>query len=1409
MTGRWRAWLDETHSDNFELLRHFAGSFFDSEMLSVPGEWAKVAAGIFAALVSIGFVAFTTFYELFNSMEGHLTRPEIFSQIRANEFVFIGLAAGAAALFTALQWQSLFPAKRDCLALAGLPVSARQIFFAKFAALALIFAVFVLAMNLPWAVEYAMTTAGHWENDPSSFTVIAANFAATGGICVFVFFSLLALQGILLNILPGRRFGSASLAVQSAVLIFTLGALPLYNRQPVAGWWPSVWFVRLWESMIQGPASASRDALLAMTVSAALAFLAYLLSYHRYRRLLLEGQTGRPAGPVPSGPGVRWGARLLDLWMPDPRQQTAFAFIWKTLLRSRTHRLILLAYGGIALGAITKGALDMPRPSLRDEGLYGLIVALAPVALSLLVTLGLRYLFALPESIRANWLFQTTDRDASAAWLAAVERFVVWCGIAPLFVATLPAAVAIFGWTRAFAAMLLGFCAALVWFEAMFREWRKLPFTCSYLPGRQPAWAILLRYAFAAMLVAPAGQLILSCSDDPMGFLALFTFEAALWYRWRARRRRMWAECRLTYDELPDEAIMSLGLRQPSEPVPASNREAAVIEPAFEPTLLAPRLLPDAWRDEIREERRHPSVVLETLWEDVRFGCRLIRRNPLFATVVILTLTIGIGINASVFTVFNSVALRPHVSSHPETFLRIAARARWQGTTRPVSYDEYVNLRENARTVRLLTAFRYYPAVVGDTTLSERAGIVVSCNFFALEGLNRPLLGRLFVPNDCAAPGQMPVTVISESLWRTRFGADPNVIGRLMRINNRPALLVGVVSDGASRWVETLSLDVWLPYTAIPYFEPSNDPFHRDDLLMFGLAGRLAPGFSRSEAEAEFETLERRRDRDYPGRHTSVAVTDGSWYQEWQLRASARDVMLMAFFFATFNLVLLISCANVATLLLSRASARRREIAVRLSLGAPRIRLVRMLVTESLLLAAAAGALSVFVARHVPLPLFEYLASRRPDFPIEADWRTFAYIAAVMLATGILAGLAPALESLRVELTATLKGQAGIFGGGAGLRSLLVSAQVALSMVLLVEAALFARSEQQAMYADPGYNPRQVVVSWVNLPLDTQPDAARARLDKIVRHVRALPGVQSVAFSDDLPLFRPSTVELSPPFRGDASQPVDIYTASPGFFATLGIPLLRGREFREDDGSAVVVSENLARAFWHRADPVGRTLALPEGPVTIVGVARDISSTRLGGSDNPPVYRLRQDDRRFNAMSVRFTRNAAAGAAAIGNTLRDSDPDLVVVPTVLQDWIDRVTQNLWNVASLIVVLGFVATVLAATGIYGAVSFAVSQRTRDLGIRVALGATRGHIVRDVFLSSGKPVVHGLIAGMWLAVPTAAGLRESVSGSPIHIESSEPLLYCAAAMLLVGAAALAMLGPAFRGANADPLDALRGD
>jgi putative ABC transport system permease protein len=1378
---RARAWAVETHGVKLELLRHFLLRFFDSEF-SGSGEWRKVAIGIFAALISVSIVAFQTFMERYNLMQdAGLPAASVLREMRIDQLTFIGIAMAVTAVLTVLQWQSLFPGLRDCLALAGLPITPRQIFLAKSAALLLMFTVFVLAMNVVPAATFAWVTSGR--------TSAIANFAATAGGCVFVFFGLLACQGAFLNLLPGRVFEQASMLVQGVVFLGTIGALPLVRRQPLeAWWWPGNWFVT-------AGGADHRRMLTAIAAPVAVSIVTYLLSYHRYRRLLLEERQAA----VPGGRA----ARLPDL-IADTRELGAFAFIWKSLARSRTHRLILMAYAGLAFGWIAKGALDTSRPTLRDQGMYGLMVTLAPLGVAMLITLGMRYLFSLPVALPANWLFRTTGQEGRRSWLGAVERFVVWLGIVPVFAAGLPAAIAVFGPMRASAVTAMGFVAAMIWFERIYRDWRKLPFTCSYLPGKAPAWLLMLRAGIAAPVLGIVGHLFLRSSANLIPFVALFTFELAVWWRLRRTRQAAWEHARLEFVELEEAAVMSLELQ------PATKIESAGTAPAadlFSGGLVASRgMLPESWREEIDTDRSSACDLAETFLEDARYGMRLIRRSPLFSAVVVATLTVGIGINASVFTVVNAVAIRPHVYRDPQSFIRIIPENRERTSSRPVSYAEYSAWKRDARSVRELAAYSFFLAMIGNDDSSGLTGMAVSCNFFVVDGIDRPTLGRLLDAEDCRTPGQAPVAVINETVWRTRFGGDVSVIGRTMQVNSRPVAVVGVAPDRTAGWTRPSA--IWLPYTSQTYFDPGRDVFQSDEFLWLWLAGRVAPGQSRAKVKAEFAILARQQDAARPGRRTAILTSNGSWIEELYITMSGRELMLLGFFLGAFNLVLLIACANVATLLLSRAASRRREVAVRLSLGAPRVRLVRMLVTESLLLAAIAGSISLFLVRHVPQPLYHAVAKKAPDFPMPPDWATFAYVAGVVLVTGIVSGLAPALESVKVDLAGTLKGSSSMFGG-ARLRGLLVAAQVAMSMVLLVEAALFARSEDQNLRGDPGYRPDRVVVSPLRFPDNIPMESAAIRLRAIEQQVRTLPGVHSVAFSEGVPMIWHDTVELRPPKRADASQPVDLFSASPRFLETMGVPLIRGREFEEGDARAVIISQNLARTFWQWTDPVGQTFQLPGGPVTVVGVARDVEPLRFGGSENPAIYRLRQPSNERVWMAVRFDAGAERGAAAVRAVIHQSYPDMLPMARLLQGWILEVTETLWNVVALIVVLGMVATVLATTGIYGAVSFAVNQRTRELGIRVALGATRANIVRQVLVSGGKPVLHGLIAGLWLSVATAAGLRQSVQGSPLQLDTSNPLLYVAAAGLLAMAALIAMIAPARRGSNADPLESLRSE
>jgi hypothetical protein len=582
MIRRLRAWVAETHSAGFELWRHFLTRFFDSEMVTTQGDWLRAALGPIVVVPS-ACMMLMLMYQTKYLILPKLPSPRLFQiAVREEQLWLIALTMCITAVLTALQWQSLFPSRRDLLALASLPLRTHQIFLAKFGALLIVFAAFAAVLNVPLAAVFTSITDGRWHENPSLVvTGIAFAVASIAG-CAFVFFSLVAFQGILLNLLPGRLFARVSVYTQAMLFGVSLGALPFVLRQlwlgtlpshylqlrqqPRVDWSPPQWFLDLWAALIGGRDGSGRKALLALALAAAVAVVSYLLSYRRYHCLLLEEPLNRTQEPRGVGLG-KLASWTLDGWIRDPREQAMFVFIWKTLARSRIHRLVLLACGGIALGWVLSFTGGVPQRSHAGASPFQQFLAVfVPLTAAVCVTVGLRYLFSLPAELRANWVFQITEQEGRVAWLRAVDRLVVWCGVAPMFAATLPWAAAALGWWRALATSALGFMLVLLLFEILFRRWQKAPFTCSYFPGKRPLIFTVLPFFVTLVSLTPVSRLFLHISRETLTFLTLLALQVAVCLGLRHLRQKDQAESDLVYVDALESATLTLSLGAGGEP---------------------------------------------------------------------------------------------------------------------------------------------------------------------------------------------------------------------------------------------------------------------------------------------------------------------------------------------------------------------------------------------------------------------------------------------------------------------------------------------------------------------------------------------------------------------------------------------------------------------------------------------------------------------------------------------------------------------------------------------------------------------------------------------------------------------------------------------------------------------------
>ena len=803
---------------------------------------------------------------------------------------------------------------------------------------------------------------------------------------------------------------------------------------------------------------------------------------------------------------------------------------------------------------------------------------------------------------------------------------------------------------------------------------------------------------------------------------------------------------------------------------------------------------------------------MPTLLRDLRFGLRMLRRNPGFTLVAILTLALAIGANTAIFSVTSALLLRPFPYRQPQQLISIRFV---DSDSRPLTLLRYELLRDHARTFEVAAWANDNFNLTGVGEPVQVPVARVSPNFFSMLGV-RPDLGRTFT-NDEGRPEGHPVVLLSNTLWRTRFNGNPGIVGSSISLDGVPHTVIGVLPAGVE-FPFVGKADIWTPR----YFELTLMPAARIRMGVgyLGFAARLAPGATLAEANAELGVLDRQYRTENPTAPDAAA-------SRAMIATPLRDIVVadlrtkLWILSAAVALLLLIGCANVASLLLSRALARRRELAVRAALGASRSAVIRQMLTESMMLALAAGVLGIAPGFAADRALTAWGSTQLPDgVPVTLDARVLLFAVAISLITGVLTGIFPALQIARIDLNTTLRDEGRGLSGSrsrARLRSLLVIGQVALSLLLLIGAGLLVRSFDRLLHVDPGFDAHNVLTMGISLPTEkySKPDQQTAFFDETLRRVSALPGVRSAAVSAALPLSFTRVTPVLPegqPAVPLAQRPfIDIEAISPAWFATMRVPLLLGRTFTDADDlhapKVVIVNETCARQFWPGQNPIGKTFIVGRGPGAsqVVGVSADVRNRGLADETQPQLYLpFKQLPWTEMNLLVRTAVPPLEMASAVRAQISAVDPDQPV--TAIQsadDLMDAGRAQPRFTMVLLAVFSITALALAAIGLAAMLAWTVVQRRQEIAIRLALGAERRDILWIV-------VRHGLVLAVsGIAIGLAAGLLlTQLMASVLYKTSARDLrTFALAPVVFLGIAWLASWLPARRATKVGLLDTLK--
>jgi len=779
-------------------------------------------------------------------------------------------------------------------------------------------------------------------------------------------------------------------------------------------------------------------------------------------------------------------------------------------------------------------------------------------------------------------------------------------------------------------------------------------------------------------------------------------------------------------------------------------------------------------------------------------------RTPSFAVAVVSVLALGIGANTAIFSIVNAVLLRPLPFEEPERLTRIFTRTPG-GRPFELSPGKFYDWQRDAQSFEGMAMYRFRQfALAGRGTARAIEAGAVGAGFFEVVRA-RPSLGRVFRPEE-DSPGGKYVVILSERFWKAELGGAPDVIGGTLKLNDEAYTIVGVMPASASvaSWA-AMACDIWVPMALT-----DEQRTVRGNHNQQGVA-RLKPSVDLARARSEMDAISARLAREFP-------KTDGRWgavivpMQE-EIVGDRRTMLLMLL--GAVALVLLIACANVSNLLFTRALSRRKEIAIRSALGAGRGRVIQQLLVEALLLAAAGGALGLLLAHVTLTSASKLLASQVPRAEeISIDARVLLFVSGVSILTGMLAGTLPAVRAGRSDLNDALK-EGGRSDGaiGVGTRRLLIVCEVALSLVLLMGAGVMVQSLLALRHGNPGFDPNNVLTLDVRLVETRYPTPAQRSsfFDTALQRIRALPGVEAAGTIDDLPLVDGSSQTLALegyPLQRDEVA-VQVRQITPGYLRAMRIPVLRGRDILESDAEVLLVSRDAAKLYWGADDPIGHRASLPFSKTVlrqVVGIVGDVKQRNLIEASTPTAYFCTHQPYGKATFVIRTSVPPAALAPPAVAAIRAIDPEQPVkdIGTMLERLDGRLTSQRFS-ALLLGVFAGVALLLAAVGIYSVLSYIVRGRSREIGIRTALGARPADVLRLVIVEGLSPTLVGIAAGTIAALASAKVMQTLVFG----VSASDPLTLAAVAATLALVALMASLMPAYRALQLDPVNAFRAD